>query len=114
MDGTRNGYIKDPVFRKMVEEDLRSGRHINPTSNPGYFTDSYFHLPAEAKAEIDRAGFRESRLLAIEGPVWMAAEIENLIQDADVRPFLLSGLEKVEEDESIVGASAHFAVVAKK
>jgi len=27
----------------MVERDLQSGRHTNPTDDPGYFTTAFLH-----------------------------------------------------------------------
>src|SRR5207248_1072154 len=47
LDGLRNGWLADPVFRGIVEEDLRTGQHRNPQPElrPEWFTTAYFHRP---------------------------------------------------------------------
>ena len=53
VDGFLSDLIDDPIFRDMVEHDLIEGIHRNPTNNIMYFTDAYFHHPAELKMEIE-------------------------------------------------------------
>jgi ubiquinone/menaquinone biosynthesis C-methylase UbiE len=36
LDGLRAGFLKDPRFVKIVEQDLISGRHKNPSGKPEY------------------------------------------------------------------------------
>src|SRR3990167_8859221 len=47
LDGLWRKLLDDPPFAAMVEQDLKNGQHRNPTNNPEYFTDAYFHLPEE-------------------------------------------------------------------
>jgi ubiquinone/menaquinone biosynthesis C-methylase UbiE len=72
VDGLLGGYFVDAGFRDIVERDLLSGQHLNPTSNPGYFTTAYFHRPEDLAHEVSEAGFEETRVLAVEGPAWSA------------------------------------------
>ena len=112
VDGFASGFFADPVFRGIVEEDLRSGRHENPTRNPHYFTTAYFHDPEELRAEVSEGGFVDVKVLAVEGPIWSAAGFANAWADSAQRKKLLEFLERVEGEASILGASAHFVVVA--
>ena len=112
MDGLSSGAFRDPEFRKIVASDLASGQHRNPTGNPAYFTTAYFHRPEELAAEVRGAGFLDVRVLAIEGPVWPTPFFRQVWDDAGHRAELLSSLAAVEEEASLLGASAHLMVVA--
>lgn len=70
LDGIARGFIRDPEFAAIVERDLATGHHENPTGNPNYFTTAYFHHPNELRSEVAAAGFRDPALYAIEGPQW--------------------------------------------
>src|SRR5690348_9518210 len=74
IDGLSRGFFQDPVFRKIVARDLASGQHRNPTKNVYYFTTAFFHRPEELEAEIREVGFQQVRVLAVEGPIWSAAQ----------------------------------------
>ena len=39
------------AFERIVEEDLREGRHRNAERRPGWFTTAYFHRPTELAEE---------------------------------------------------------------
>jgi hypothetical protein len=47
--------LGDPRHRPS-DEELATGKHINPTGNPDYFTTAYFHHPDEIRAEFIDAG----------------------------------------------------------
>ena len=68
MDGLRAGFLKDAAFADIVDRDLKDGQHRNPTSNPNYFTDTFFHHPDELRSEITDTGFELSGLYGIEDP----------------------------------------------
>ncbi len=104
LDGLVRGFLRDPEFRKIVAADLASGQHRNPTNDPKYFTTAYFHRPEELAAEVSEAGFQNVRVLAVEGPAW-GVELDD--------PDLMAYLELIEQEPSIVGASAHFLAVAQ-
>ncbi len=111
IDGLSMGAFADPVFRQIVAQDLASGVHRNPTNNPAYFTTAYFHRPEELGAELREAGFAVVRLLAIEGPAWSAANFREVWHDPHQRADLLRFLSSVEEEPSVLGASAHLMAV---
>ncbi len=55
LSGLHEGLFDDPVFERIVEQDLQDGQHRNPTNHPEYFTTAYFHHPAELQAEVEAA-----------------------------------------------------------
>ncbi len=114
IDGVRANYFGDPVFFDIVKKDLKTGPHTNPNNHPGYFTDAFFHHPHHAKSEVEVAGFENARLLSIEGPIWMIPGLKEQLEDDKKKEKILEFLEQTETDETLVGASGHFAVVACK
>jgi len=112
IDGLSRGFFRDAEFRKIVEADLRSGLHRNPTDHPDYFTTAYFHRPEELGAEVADAGFGDVRILAVEGPAWSTALFCDAWNDAVQRQKLLEFLSLIEREPSIQGASAHVLAVA--
>jgi ubiquinone/menaquinone biosynthesis C-methylase UbiE len=114
IDGLSRGFFRDPAFRKIVAGDLASGQHRNPTDNARYFTTAFFHRPEELDAEIREAGFEEVRVLAVEGPIWGAAQFSQAWGDSVQRKELMEFLSLVEQEPSVVGGSAHLLAVARR
>ncbi len=112
VDGIATGAFSDPQFRDIVARDLETGEHRNPSENPAYFTTAHFHRPEELAAETGEM-FQNVRLVAVEGPVWMAAHFRQVWEHDDLRAKLLESLEKVEAEPSILGASAHLLAIGK-
>ena len=113
MDGFATGAFSDPQFRGMVAADLASGEHRNPSSHLPYFTTAYFHRPEELAEEVRASGFGETRLCAIEGPVWTAPGFRKAWADEEQRARLVEFLRQIESEPSIVGASAHFLAIGR-
>lgn len=114
LDGMSRGFFQDPEFRKIVDADLRSGQHRNPTDNFEYFTTAYFHRPEELWAEVSGAGFAGAEVLAVEGPAWNARFFLEAWHDDALRRELLEFLAVVEREPSLVGASAHLMALGRK
>jgi ubiquinone/menaquinone biosynthesis C-methylase UbiE len=114
LDGMANGYLADPVFARIVRDDLTTGQHRNPTNHPAYFTMAYFHHPTELKGEVEDAGLVYERTLAIEGPAWLPARVRDEWDDPERRAQTLAALRRIEEEPSLLGASQHLMVVARK
>jgi ubiquinone/menaquinone biosynthesis C-methylase UbiE len=112
MDGLSSGFFEDAEFREIVANDLVSGQHRNPTSNSLYFTTAYLHRPQELASEVQQAGFEETRVLAIEGPVWSSSRFREAWGDPAQQEKLAEFLSLIETEGSIVGASAHLMAVA--
>ena len=113
MDGFATGAFADPQFRGIVAADLASGEHRNPSSHLPYFTTAYFHRPEELAEEVRASGFGETRLCAIEGPVWTAPGFRKAWADEEQRARLVEFLRQIESEPSIVGASAHFLAIGR-
>ncbi len=111
MDGLRKGLIDDPAFRSIVDGDLDDGRHVNPTGHPRYFTTAYFHRPDELRAEVAAAGFGIVDLVSLEGPAWMADDLDRWLGDDAMRERLLGWLARVESEPTLLGAGAHLLAV---
>ena len=114
LDGLFRGYLDDPVFEAIVEQDLKDGQHRNPPNSDKYFTTAFFHLPDELKVEIEDAGLVHLKTLAIEGPAWLLQDFEQHWSDAGRRERLLKVIRALEEEPGILGISSHILAVARK
>lgn len=114
LDGLRGGYLSDPAFAALAADDLKDGRHRNPTGDPAYFTTAYFHRPGELATECVDAGLRPEATLAIEGPGWLLPDLDAWLADSARRAILLDALQRLEAEPSLLGASAHLLVVARR
>jgi len=45
--------LNDTTFLSIVEVDLETGQHRNPTDNISFFTDAFFHRNVEIRAELE-------------------------------------------------------------
>jgi hypothetical protein len=114
IDGLREGFFSDPEFRKIVTADLASGQHRNPVNHPAYFTTAYFHRPEELAGEVRSAGFGEVRIIGIEGPAWSTKRFSETWDNPPQREKLMEFLSLIEQEPSILGASAHLMAVAER
>ena len=114
VDGLTSGYFLDPVFQEIMHGDLENGQHRNPTNNPAYFTDTFFHHPDELKAEIANVGFDIAELFAVEGISYMMKDFNKNWSVESHREFLLEIIGKTEKEQSLIGASPHIMCVAVK
>lgn len=114
LDGLFRGLLDDPEFLPIVKRDLIDGQHRNPTHHPEYFTTAFFHLPDELKAEVEAAGLHTVNILPVEGPAWLIPDFEKHWRDPGRRERLLNAVRSLEDQPSILGASAHIMVVAQK
>lgn len=114
IDGLTSGYYLDPVFQEIMRHDLENGQHRNPTNNPSYFMDTFFHHPDELKAEVARVGFEIMDLYAVEGISYMMKDFDKNWNAEWCREFLLEIIGKTEREQSLIGASPHIMCVAVK
>lgn len=108
------GFFDDPAFASILARDLEDGQHRNPTRNPKYFTDAFFHRPGELSRDLLAAGFQVLEIVAIEGPGWLARDFDRLWNDPLQRERLLAAVRKVEREPSVLGASSHIMAIGRK
>jgi SAM-dependent methyltransferase len=113
-DGLLRGFLTDPAFEDIVDHDVTTGRHDNPSLRPGWFTTSYFHLPSELSDEIKAVGLVLDKMVAVEGPGVVFTDPGSWMADERRREILLRAIRRVESDPSILGASSHFLAIAHK
>jgi ubiquinone/menaquinone biosynthesis C-methylase UbiE len=114
LDGLREGYLDDPDFASIVEGDLRDGQHRNPSGNPAYWTTAFLHHPDELVGEVSEAGLTVERCLAVEGPTRAIRDFEAWWADPERRERLMALLRLVEAEPTLLGASPHLLVVARR
>jgi ubiquinone/menaquinone biosynthesis C-methylase UbiE len=106
-DGVARGFICDPRFVQIMEEDLKTGQHRNNTGNFGYFTTAFFHHPEEFRNEVIAGGFPNPNICAVEGPFWN-------IHESTPAEQLLATVRAVENESTLIGASPHIMGIATK
>ena len=106
--------FRDPVLRDIVQNDLETGYHRNPTNSLEYFTNAYLHRPEEFCLEVVEAGFQNQATLAVQGPTWLFRSVENYWADPAQRAVVLDLIRKVEAEPSILGTSAHILAIGTK
>ena len=111
-DGYKHGYIKNSEAYKLVKKSLATGKHNAP--NNKYFTIAYFHHPEEIKPELKNAGFRDTKVLAVEGFLSLVNNLEDYFANENDRQILLEFLSEVEAEETLIGTSNHLLSIAKK
>jgi ubiquinone/menaquinone biosynthesis C-methylase UbiE len=114
IDGFDSGFFHDPMFQDIMRQDLQDGQHRNPTNNPRYFTDTFFHHPEELKHEVQLAGFTLQAMVAIEGIGYVMKDFDTNWENEASREFLLEILRTIEQEPTLIGASPHIMGVAVK
>jgi len=114
LDGLRRGVLKDPIFAEIVNEDLKTGQHRNPTGRQDYFMDTFFHHPDELRSETSEADYRITGIFGVEGPGWLVHEFDEWWNNPEHRERLMQLARILETEPSLLGLSAHVMVVANK
>ena len=110
LDGLYGGYLSDPIFWPIVQQDLADGQHRSPPVELPTFTTAYFHRPEELSAEVQEAGFVLEGVFGIEGPGWLLAD---RWEDATARENILRVARLLESEPAVIGTSAHLLAVAR-
>ena len=76
--------------------------------------DSFFHDPKDLETEVEEGGFLYERTLPIEGPLWLSPYVAANFHDQGRREQLLTLVRRLEQEPSLLGASAHLLAVARK
>jgi SAM-dependent methyltransferase len=113
-DGLAREFIFDPTFLGIVEADLATGQHRNPTDRPEWFTTAYFHHPDELRAESQEAGLEVCEVVGLEGLAGWLTGLAGRWDDPRARETILSAARAVESEPSLLGLSAHMLIVARR
>lgn len=113
-DGFTRDLVADPEFLPILKQDLQNGQHRNETGNFQYFTTAFFHHPNELKDELTEAGFELTKLLPVESFGWLVPDFADKWKDENYRQLLLQTIRTVEDDETLLGISAHLIGVGWK
>lgn len=114
LDGAMRGFLNDPYFAELVEQDLMDGQHRNPRGLPGYFSTAYFHHPDEVAGEFTEAGLQFEALIAVEGPGSFMPDFDVYWEDETRREQFLGYLRKIEREPTIMGCTGHIIGVGRK
>jgi ubiquinone/menaquinone biosynthesis C-methylase UbiE len=90
IDALCHDLLGDPAFLSIVEADIGTGQHRNPTNEILYFTDAFFHQRAEIRTEMEDAGFEVVAQLPIEGLRILARDFDCFWRDPRKRGSLLN------------------------
>lgn len=113
-DGLSGGMLFDPSFRSMVEQDLASGTHRNPSGDPEWFTTAYFHRPDELRSEAQDAGLRVRKVVGIEGLAAWVPSLAGRWNDPTDRETIVASARAIESEPSVLGVSPHIVAVAQR
>jgi SAM-dependent methyltransferase len=111
-DGLARGFYREDGYAALVDETLATGAH-RPGTKP-WFTTAYFHRPDEAAEEATEAGLAVERVVPIEGPLWIAGRLAEILDDETETAHLLSVLRRVEDDPALMAASSHLMTIARR
>jgi ubiquinone/menaquinone biosynthesis C-methylase UbiE len=114
LDGLSRKLTLDPRFVAIRDQDLRNGQHRNDTERIDYFTTAYFHRPEDLHYELAEADLRDVRVLGVEGPGWTLPDFDDRWEHDALRADVLHVARALEEEPSIVGASAHLLGIGTK
>ena len=107
LDGLYGGYLSDPTFWPIVEQDLADGQHRS-VGEAVAFTTAFFHRPEELAAEVEEAGLELAGLFGVEGPGWLLVDRPDSFED------ILRVARAVEQEPAVIGTSAHLLAVGRK
>ncbi|HSR45488.1 MAG TPA: class I SAM-dependent methyltransferase [Acidimicrobiia bacterium] len=113
IDGFDSGFIDHEEFERIVHADLETGKHVNNTGDPRFFTTAYFHRPEELVDEVASSGFTDVQILAVEGVSWAARDLDERITDPEKLAAVLDVLRRLESAPSLLGATPHFIAVGR-
>lgn len=115
-DGIRARALAEPGFAAAVARTVADGEHRNPDGRPEWFTSAHFHHPDELWEELAVAGFDVAGVLAVEGPASFLPPREEAwwLEREERRAALLEAIARVEQEPSVLGASAHLIAVGRR
>ncbi len=109
-----HGFLNDDVYMHMILNEMRTGEHHRPEKYPNFIANAYFHTSGQLREEIMDSGFKILGTHAVEGCIWFVPGLNEKWENKANRQRLLTILHETEQEETLMGMSPHFMVVAKK
>jgi SAM-dependent methyltransferase len=100
--GLVRGYVFDPVYERMIQNEVQTGRRENPPDWLVTFPNAFFHHPDELKAELEEGGLVHERTLGILGPAWMVPDL-NASWQVDAQREVILEIARLTEAEPVLG-----------
>jgi SAM-dependent methyltransferase len=110
----RLGTISEAEVFANVQAETLGGRRVPVARRTSPFPDAYFHVPSELGAELASAGLQVERILGVEGPGWLLADIDAQWEDPAMRERLLWAARALESEAHATTLSAHLLAIARK
>ena len=107
-------FIDDEIYMNMIRREMKSGEHIRPKEYPYVISNAYFHTIDGLRDEITESGFIVKESTAVEGCSWITPDIAEKWKDTNRRDRLLEIIRITEHEETMMGISPHFIVIASK
>ncbi len=114
LDGLFEDFYTNDDFAITVMKNVMTGEHDNPKQIQHYFTTAFFYHPQQFKDEVLAAGFTIEDLYALEGPARLMHAFDQHWDDPERRELVLNLIRLIETESTLIGASAHMMMVAKK
>jgi SAM-dependent methyltransferase len=112
-DGLARGFLFDPEFRRIVDDDLNTGQHRNEHDRPGWFTTAYFHHPDDLRQECVDAGLEAVEIVGVEGVAGWLPHLAGRWDDPASRDIILQAARATETEPSLRGLSGHLVAIAR-
>ena len=112
-DGLARGFLFDPDFRKIVDQDLANGQHRNPDNRPHWFTTAYLHEPEQLRGELEGAGLHVIELVGVEGLAGWLSNLADRWETDDGRLSILYSARIIESTPSLLGLSSHLLAITR-
>jgi ubiquinone/menaquinone biosynthesis C-methylase UbiE len=112
-DGLAQGFLFDDRFREIVDRDLATGQHRNPTGEPGWFTTAYFQHPDELAQEAETAGLQVREVVGVEGLAGWIPSLDEHWDNPHDREAILVSARAIESEPSLLGLSPHLIAVTE-
>lgn len=115
LDGFFSHLFDDAAYEHIADKDVLEGQHRNLCEGREYFTTAFLHKPEELREEIAAAALTCEKLLGVEGPLgWMNPLNTWLDERSRYHALALKYTKAIEEEGSLLGASAHLLGIARK
>ncbi len=109
-----NVFLDDDIYMDMIRREMDTGEHIKPSEYPYIISNAYFHTIGGLRDEVTESGFNVIERAAVEGCSWITPDLNEKWNDEFRRGRILEIIRATEHEETMMGMSPHFLVVASK